>query len=165
MKTALVFLTLACAGCTTTTYERTETGVKFTRSSWGTKQSISEIDVQVNAQTGDGTKKEVPPALVPFAGQNNPPAQEQPQAAPQQTAQQPFTPPMSIAPVFAQQPQAGAQAAPQMPQQAMGGVPVQAPQFGAPQDAPIQYAQRRPVNLAGLQQALGNRGLYFPKGS
>lgn len=53
MKTAAcIILALACAGCTTTTYERTEHGVKFTRSSFGTKQSISEIDVQTNPQTG-----------------------------------------------------------------------------------------------------------------
>lgn len=82
-----------------------------------------------------------------------PAAPQAPQAAPQA----PMTLPSAQAPVFPQQPVAPPQA-----QQAPSPVfTMQPEQFQAPQ---IHYAPRRPVSLAGLQQALGNRGsLYFPK--
>lgn len=83
----------------------------------------------------------------------SPPAQA-PQAAPQA----PMTLPSAQAPVFPQQ----QPVAPPQAQQAPSPVfTMQPEQFQAPQ---INYAPRRPVSLAGLQQALGNRGsLYFPK--
>lgn len=85
-----------------------------------------------------------------FSGQ---PQSSAPQAAPQA----PMTLPSAQAPVFPQQPVAP-------PQGQQGPSPVftmQPEQLQAPQ---INYVPRRPVSLAGLQQALGNRGsLYFPK--
>lgn len=83
----------------------------------------------------------------------------QPQAsAPQRAPQAPMTLPSAQAPVFP----ATAQAPPQTPQTPFQPFTMQPEQFQAPQ---INYAPRRPVNLAGLQQALGNRASpYFPKG-
>lgn len=82
----------------------------------------------------------------------------QPQSgAPQASPQAPMTLPSAQAPVFPQQPVAPPQAQ-QAPSQLFT---MQPEQFQAPQ---INYAPRRPVSLAGLQQALGNRGsLYFPR--
>lgn len=78
--------------------------------------------------------------------------------APQAAPQAPMTLPSAQTPVFPQQPVAPPQA-----QQAPSPVfTMQPEQFQAPQ---INYAPRRPVNLAALQQALGNRASpYFPKG-
>jgi hypothetical protein len=65
------------------------------------------------------------------------------------------------APVFPQ----AAQAAPQAPQQAeQGGYFAQIPAESAMQAPPIQFAQRRPVNLAGLRSAFGSRAPIFPRG-
>jgi hypothetical protein len=65
------------------------------------------------------------------------------------------------APVFPQ----AAQAAPQAPQQAeQGGYFAQIPAESAMQAPPIQFAQRRPVNLAGLRNAFGSRAPIFPRG-
>lgn len=94
------------------------------------------------------------------------------QSAPPTPSQAPLSVPQMTQPVFAQAPQAPPQAAPQaipqMPQGAGPGAGGQAggsPQFEVPQGPPIFYAPRRAPNLAGLQQALGNRGLpYFGKG-
>jgi lysozyme len=76
-----------------------------------------------------------------------------PAQAPQAAPQAPLTLPSAQAPVFPTQ----AVAAPQGPGQA----PV-TPQFEMPQAPPIFYAPRRVPNLTGLQQALGNRGFFFP---
>ena len=77
----------------------------------------------------------------------------------------PPSPPLQItpqqAPIFPQQAPQTAQAAPQsVPQQYFSQIPaeqsIQAP--------PIQFAQRRPVNLAALRNALASRAPFFPKG-
>jgi len=75
--------------------------------------------------------------------------------APQAAPQAPMTLPSAQPPVFPQQPVAP----PQGPGQVMA-----TPQFETPQAPPIFYAPRRAPNLTGLQQALGNRGFFFPKG-
>lgn len=71
----------------------------------------------------------------------------------------------SAQPIF---PQAAPQALPmQAPQQAAPANPsyfAQIPAEQAMQAPPIQFAQRRPVNLAGLRNMLGSRAPIFSKG-
>jgi len=84
------------------------------------------------------------------------------QASPASPPGAPLVLPSAQPPVFPQ----AAQAAPQAPQQAQQAdssyfnqIPAETIQ--APQ---IQFAQRRPVNLAGLRNMLGSRAPIFPKG-
>jgi len=77
----------------------------------------------------------------------------------------PPSPPLQIgppqAPIFPQQAPQTAQAAPQsVPQQYFSQIPAEQ----AIQAPPIQFAQRRPVNLAALRNALASRAPFFPKG-
>ena len=77
----------------------------------------------------------------------------------------PPSPPLQItpqqAPIFPQQAPQTAQAAPQsVPQQYFSQIPAEQ----AIQAPPIQFAQRRPVNLAALRNALASRAPVFPKG-
>ena len=86
------------------------------------------------------------------------------QAAPAAPASPP-SPPLQItpqqAPIFPQQAPQTAQAAPQsVPQQYFSQIPAEQ----AIQAPPIQFAQRRPVNLAALRNALASRAPVFPKG-
>ncbi|MHC2867991.1 hypothetical protein ACVIYH_009124 [Bradyrhizobium diazoefficiens] len=90
----------------------------------------------------------------------------QPQTAQATPASQPSAPlvlPSAQPPIFPQ----AAQAAPQAPQQAAPADPsyfAQIPAEQAMQAPPIQFAQRRPVNLAGLRNMLGARAPIFSKG-
>jgi hypothetical protein len=87
----------------------------------------------------------------------------QPATAPASPPGAPLVLPSAQPPVFPQ----AAQAAPQAPQQAQqgdGGYFAQIPAESAMQAPPIQFAQRRPVNLAGLRNMLGSRAPIFPRG-
>jgi hypothetical protein len=82
-------------------------------------------------------------------------------------AQAPVQAPGGLAPT----PQAGgllqAPVTPQQPQQAAAADPglfAQIPAEQAMQAPPIQFAQRRPVNLAGLRNTLAQRAPFFAKG-
>lgn len=91
----------------------------------------------------------------------------QPAPAPASPASPPSAP-LNIAPqgLLAQQtpPQQGL-LPPQAPQQAgLGGYFAQIPAEQAMQAPPIQFAQRRPVNLTALRNALAQRAPIFSKG-
>jgi lysozyme len=131
----------------------------------GDLDKAQQIFLQYNKAGG-----EVNPGLVArrqkeaawFGGQPAP----QPTPAPASPASPPGAPlvlPSAQPPVFPQ----AAQAAPQAPQQAQqgdGGYFAQIPAESAMQAPPIQFAQRRPVNLAGLRNMLGSRAPIFPRG-
>jgi len=88
--------------------------------------------------------------------------QQPTQASPAATPSAPLGPPLvlpSAQPIFPQQAPQTAQAPPQAPQEAM-----QMPSFDAAQAPQIQFAQRRPVNIAALRNALAQRAPIFPKG-
>jgi hypothetical protein len=95
----------------------------------------------------------------------------QPQTAQVSPASPPGAPlvlPSAQQPIFPQQAPQTAQAAipqvaPQPAQQGSGGFFAQIPAEQAIQAPPIQFAQRRPVNLAGLRNMLA-RAPIFPKG-
>lgn len=53
---------------------------------------------------------------------------------------------------------------PQAPQQASGGLFAQMPAEQAMQAPPIQFVQRRPVNMTALRNALAQRTPTFPRG-
>ena len=136
----------------------------------GDYDKAQQIFLQYNKAGG-----EVNPGLVArrqkeaawFSGQPSP----QPAAVPASPASPPSAPPgapMNIAPqgLLAQQspPQQGLLPA-QAPQQAgLGGYFAQIPAEQAMQAPPIQFAQRRPVNLTALRSALQQRAPIFSKG-
>lgn len=75
----------------------------------------------------------------------------------------PMVLPSAQPPIFPQ----AAQAAPQAPQQAAQADPsyfAQIPAEQAMQAPPIQFAQRRPVNMTALRNALQHRAPFFAKG-
>jgi lysozyme len=128
----------------------------------GDYDKAREIFLQYNKAGG-----EVNPGLVArrqkeaawFTGQPQPA-----QAAPAAPAN--ATPaPMSITPQLASaQPPIFPQQAPQQAAQADQGFFAQIPAEQAIQAPPIQFAQRRPVNLTALRNALAQRAPIFPKG-
>lgn len=92
-----------------------------------------------------------------FAGQPQPA-----QAAPAAPPGAPLVLPSAQPPIFPQ----AAPVAPQAPQQAAPepSYPLQLPAETAMQGAPIQFAQRRPINLTALRNALQQRAPIFAKG-
>ena len=85
------------------------------------------------------------------------------QASPAAPPGPPLTLPSAQPPIFPQ----AAQAAPQAPQQAAPADHsyfAQIPVEQAMQAPPIQFAQRRPVNLTALRNAFAQRAPIFPKG-
>ncbi|OAF05471.1 hypothetical protein AYJ54_00770 [Bradyrhizobium centrolobii] len=89
------------------------------------------------------------------------PSQPQPaQASPASAPGAPLTLPSAPAPIFPQMAQAQA---PQQAAPADMGPLIQSPET-AMQASPIHFAQRRPVNLAALRNALQARTPFFSKG-
>jgi len=131
----------------------------------GDYDKAREIFLQYNKAGG-----EVNPGLVArrqkeaawFTGQPQP-SQAAPAAPANGLLAQAPQAPAGLAP-----PQAGgllqAPTFPQAPQQTGGGLFAQMPAEQAMQAPPIQFVQRRPVNLAGLRNALQQRAPIFSRG-
>jgi lysozyme len=94
-----------------------------------------------------------------FSGNPQPSAQTAP-ASPASPPGAPLVLPSAQPPIFPEP----AQAALPAPQQAAPSYFAQIPAEQAVQAPQIQFAQRRPVNLAGLRNMLGSRAPIFPRG-
>lgn len=135
----------------------------------GDYDKAKDIFLQYNkagGQVNDGLVARRQKEAAWFAGA----PQVNPQAQPQPAQASPASPPGAPLQITPQQPPIfpqAAQAAPQAPQQAQRADPsyfAQIPAEQAGQAPPIQFAQRRPVNITALRNALAQRAPIFPKG-
>lgn len=132
----------------------------------GDYDKAQQIFLQYNkagGQVNDGLVARRQKEAAWFSGQPAPQTQTA-QAAPASAPAAAPASPLNIAPQGLLAQQAQGPFAPQAPQQAgLGGYIAQPPQEQAMQAAPIQFVQRRPVNMTALRNAFAQRQIS-PKG-